>query len=391
MGLRTTAARPAVSWRRRMVRAVSTHLLAAAIGGMLVGVVLTVVSLRTIANDAERRIPHPTRTPPADYDWTRQPAPLFPVPPYARHLVGTVIVLDPGHGGRADRPHWKRGPTGLREAEVNLRVARFLRDFLEAAGAEVHLTRERDVYLHADDRRDLAARPGLANRLRADLFLSIHHNGSTAPEANYTSIFYHPSPQHSSASLNVARHLLTGLNDALRLEQHLPCAVLSDRLLFENGLAVLRLAEVPAVLSEACFHSNPEQEHRLRSAVYNRREAYGLFLGIARWAQGGLPQVRLVDPPDGVLRRGQPLVFDLDDGLQSRGGWGSEQTRILPDSFVVRIDDQQARFEADLARRQLRLYPPPGRSGGYIRVYVDFQNVFGHHVLHPLVVARWGR
>ena len=59
--------------------------------------------------------------------------------------------------------------------------------------------------------------------------------------------------------------MLSGLNDALRLEQHLPCGVVSDYAIFPaKGFRVLREAYVPAVLSEASFHSNPEEEQRLR-------------------------------------------------------------------------------------------------------------------------------
>ena len=75
--------------------------------------------------------------------WEAHARPL-PVPrhPAQKYLEGWIIVLDPGHGGRADAKGYKRGPTGVREAEMNLRVAKLLRSLLEDAGATVTLTRE---------------------------------------------------------------------------------------------------------------------------------------------------------------------------------------------------------------------------------------------------------
>ena len=327
----------------------------------------------------------PIRTPPTGYAWTQPPEPAFPVPPYARYLNGVRIVLDPGHGGRADWGHWKRGPTGLQEAEVNLRVAQFLRDFLQAVDADVILTREADEYLDPDLAVDNRKRIALANESRADLFISIHHNGADKPETNYTAIFYRGEGEWSAASRCAARHVLAGLNDALRLEQHLPCALLSDELLHNNGLLVLREARVPAILAEASFHSNPAEEVRLRDPVYNRREAYGYFVGLARWAQAGLPRVGLASPPDGRVRAGQTVMIALDDGLCARGGWGADRLRLAPDSLIVRLNDRPVDFVPDYKSGRLKVTLPNRLPEGRLRLFVDFQNVFGQHVLHPLI------
>ncbi|MBU0616264.1 MAG: N-acetylmuramoyl-L-alanine amidase [Planctomycetes bacterium] len=331
--------------------------------------------------------PDPLRSSFTNYAWTDQIAPAFPFPPYARFLKDLTIVLDPGHGGRAERAGWKRGPTGLREAEVNLRVARLLRDFLVGAGVNVVLTRDADVYLDPDDSTDLRARITIANKLRADLFLSIHHNASDhSAETNYTSVFYHATPDHSPASLDVARHLLAGLNDALRLEQHLNCGLVSDYAIYpDNGLAVLRAAAVPAVLAESSFHSNPEEEQRLRDPVYNRHEAYGLFLGLARWAQAGLPRVWLVQPDDGRVKPGETIIVGLDDGLSGRGGFGMNLPQIRAGSLLVQFEGRPLRHEFDLAERQVRITPGREMVGRRGHLRVDFANVFGQHVLHPRI------
>jgi N-acetylmuramoyl-L-alanine amidase len=325
---------------------------------------------------------------PSDFEWSARPAPAFPLPPYARFLKGVQIVIDPGHGGRADRAGWKRGPTGLREAEVNLRVALLLRGFLEAAGATVVLTRETDVYLDPDDGRDLRTRIEIANQLRADLFLSINA-AENSSEANYTSVFYHATPDHSPASLDAARCLLGGLNDALRLEQHLGCALVSDYAIYPGeGFAVLREARVPAVLTEASFHSNPQEERRLRDPVYNRREAYGLFIGLAQWAQGGFPRVRLIQPPDGRVEAGETILVGLDDGLSDRGGLGSTLPQIAPGTLVVEINGQGVPHAVDLAARVVEIEQPQDINLANASLYVDLTNAFGQHVLHPWIELR---
>lgn len=55
-------------------------------------------------------------------EWRKFPQANFAIPPYARHLEGIKICLDPGHGGQAHLLNYKRGPTGLREAEANPHV-----------------------------------------------------------------------------------------------------------------------------------------------------------------------------------------------------------------------------------------------------------------------------
>jgi N-acetylmuramoyl-L-alanine amidase len=363
-------------------RLLAPYGLAAVLGGVVVW--LTSWALKPAPGPPP---PNPVRSSFSDYAWTDQAPPAFPMPPYARFLEGLTIVVDPGHGGRADRAGWKRGPTGLREAEVNLRVARFLRGFLVAVGVNVVLTRDADVYLDQDDTRDLQARIAAANAQRADLFLSIHHNGSDrSAEANYTTVFYHATPDDSPASLDAARHLLVGLDDALRLGQQLDCGLVSDYAIYPGkGFAILRAAQVPAVLTESSFHSNPAEEERLRDHVYNRREAYGLFLGLARWARAGLPRVWLVQPNDGRIKAGEAIIIGIEDGLSARGGFGMDLPQIQTSSVRVEFDGRPRRHELDLENQQLRIMPERDMLGRPGHLRVDFANVFGQHVLHPRI------
>jgi hypothetical protein len=241
---------------------------------------------------------------------------------------------------------------------------------------------------------DLRLRAQIANDARADLLLSIHHNAAEDPQANYTTVFYHAAPSESPASVSAARHLLSGLQDALRLDSVLNCALMSDYAIYPprkrprgqptgGGFAVLRQAEVPAVLTESSFHSNPLEETRLRDPLYNRREAYGLFLGLARWAQAGLPRVALVAPPDGRLAPGKPIVLRLMDGLSHRGGWGADMKKVIESTLAVRFNGKAVEYQVDWGRLELTFTPPAAEVRRSGRIHVDFANLFGQHVLHP--------
>src|SRR3954468_8521924 len=96
--------------------------------------------------------------------WADHPAINVPRHPAEKYLKGMVIVLDPGHGGK---DHNGKGPTGILEADMNLRVGLLLARLLRDAGADVTLTRSDDTFL------ELADRAKIANELHADLFVSL--------------------------------------------------------------------------------------------------------------------------------------------------------------------------------------------------------------------------
>src|SRR6185436_14242767 len=107
--------------------------------------------------------------------WTEFPPITTPRHPAEKFLNDITIVLDPGHGGDDGgaidaRPTHKRGPTGVREADMNLRVGLLLRRLLADAGANVVMTRD------GDNSVSLTQRAEVANKAHADLFISLHHN-----------------------------------------------------------------------------------------------------------------------------------------------------------------------------------------------------------------------
>ena len=190
-----------------------------------------------------------------------------PVVDRLRPLRGRLIAVDPGHP-----PAGATGPTGLREAEANLAVARALQTILERAGARVLMTRA------ADTAMGLYERTTLAERGNAEVLVSIHNNafpdGVDPWENNGTSTYYfHPG----SAPLAMA------VQEALVGEMGLRNLGVG-----RGNFALVRPTWMPAVLTEGAFLMIPAQEQGLRTPAFQRAYARGIALGIQayfrRWA-----------------------------------------------------------------------------------------------------------
>lgn len=307
-----------------------------------------------------------------------QQVPLhFKFPPYTRHLKDFTICLDPGHGGQAHVPDYKRGPTGVREAEVNLRVALYLRELLQEVGATVVMTRVDDSYV------SLVMRSQIANESGADFFISLHHNGIDNPKTNYTSTWYHGDADDSRQSLDLARYIQQGVSDALELPTSAAAGLYSDKLITASGFGVLRMAECPAVLCEASFLSNPEEEARLQADDYLRKEAYGYFLGIARYVEGGFPRGVLVEPQHAsvIQTRTPRLQIRVKDGLHERGAWMLKRQQIFTDSIRVKIDGVNVPYHYDRDTDMITVAIENPLSNGRHFVQTELVNYYGNHSL----------
>jgi len=176
-------------------------------------------------------------------------------------LQGVRIFIDPGHGGPEPGAI---GPSGLREADVNLRVATVLRNCLvEYGGATVKMSRTGDVDV------SLGERTAAANYWGADRFISIHHNASYNRSYNATETYAYTYAGWTALDLRnkVHRKLVAGLG-------------LPDGGVHTANFYVLRNTWMPAILTEASYISNPYQEARLKDMGYTWREGYYIYLGI---------------------------------------------------------------------------------------------------------------
>jgi N-acetylmuramoyl-L-alanine amidase len=301
-------------------------------------------------------------------DWADFPPLSVPRHPAEKYLKGFTVCLDPGHGmsdGETD-PTYKRGPTGVREDDINLRVALLLRRLLADAGVNVIMTREADVLLELRDR------VRIANESGADLFISIHHNAVDNPNANYTSVWYHREVDDAAVALDVGKYIAHRLGAAMRTDVGRTSPLLSDQLMYASGFGVLRGLQMPGLLLECSFFSNPAEEQRLRDAGYNLRTAYAIYEGLCEYAYGGRPTQK---PLDAIEADGRLDVrMQLDDGLPD--WWGKDRNRIMTQTISAVLEGRRATVTYDAARRVATLsFDSP--TPGVLRV--EFLNMFKHH------------
>ena len=210
------------------------------------------------------------------------------------------IVIDPGHGGQ---DFGATGPTGLNEKEVTLDVSLRLADLLsKRLGAEVVLLRNDDTAISPERRTEMA------NESKADLFLSIHANSSSAAAAVGIETFYLSVNASNGASDVAARenassqrnvHEMQGLLEkialntkvnesrefAARVQRSLVDSLKSlDRGVKRAPFIVLIGAQMPAILAEVGFISNPRDEARMKLPAERQKIAESLFKGIASYA-----------------------------------------------------------------------------------------------------------
>jgi N-acetylmuramoyl-L-alanine amidase len=217
------------------------------------------------------------------------------------------IVIDPGHGGHDTGTI---GPDGLQEKDLVLEVGRRLGKLLETRlGAEVVYTRKDDTFI------PLETRTAIANQQRADLFISIHANSSHDAAARGVETYYlnftsSPEALEVAARENaVSEKSIYELQDLVKkialkekieesrefagdVEESLHSGLaakspaIRDRGVKKAPFIVLIGANMPSILAEISFVSNPTDEHRLETSEYRQRIAESLYRGIAKYVDG---------------------------------------------------------------------------------------------------------
>jgi N-acetylmuramoyl-L-alanine amidase len=185
---------------------------------------------------------------------------------------GGLIVIDAGHGG--SDPGCINHALGAMEKDITLDVALRLRDLLTSQGWTVVLTRETDTDLtppSAPARDELQARCDVANRISADLFVSLHCNASVSQAPQGTSIHWYKAEDYQ-----LAQYMETILG-SLGIRQ------LGLR---QNRFYVLRHTTCPAVLVEMAFLTNPEDGARLCQPEFRQKIAEQLALGLGAYVAG---------------------------------------------------------------------------------------------------------
>ena len=230
-----------------------------------------------------------------------------------RSLIRTLglkigrIVIDPGHGGHDTGTI---GPNGLEEKDLVLEVGRRLGKLLETRlGAEVVYTRRDDTFI------PLETRTAIANQQRADLFVSIHANSSRDPAARGVETYYLNFTSSPDALEVAARENAVSEKSIFELGDLVKKIALKEKIeesrefagdvqaSLHSGLAakspairnrgvkkapfiVLIGANMPSILAEISFVSNPTDERRLQTGEYRQKIAESLYRGIAKYVDG---------------------------------------------------------------------------------------------------------
>ncbi len=232
------------------------------------------------------------------------------------------IVIDAGHGGHDTGTI---GPNGLEEKDLVLEVGKRLGKMLETRlGAEVVYTRKDDTFI------PLETRTAIANQERADLFISIHANSSHDPAARGVETYYLNFTSSPEALEVAARENAVSEKSIYELRDLVKKIALKDKIeesrefagdvqqSLHSGLAakspairdrgvkkapfiVLIGANMPSILAEISFVSNPTDEHRLETAEYRQRIADSLYRGVAKYVSGlsGVKVASKLDKPAG--------------------------------------------------------------------------------------------
>jgi len=228
-----------------------------------------------------------------------------------------VVAIDPGHGGEDPGAIGRRGTY---EKNVTLAIARKLKALIDdEPGMRAMLTRDDDYFV------PLGVRVEKARRVRADLFISIHADAFTTPTARGSSVFALSEHGATSAAARLlAQHenqadLIGGVNlsardpivkstmldmsqtaqisDSLRVGRSVLDGIGTVNALHKGGVeqagfAVLKAPDIPSILVETAFISNPDEEQKLRDEGYQRKFAASMRSGIKQYFARNPPLAR---------------------------------------------------------------------------------------------------
>lgn len=273
-----------------------------------------------IAQQTQKSAPKPMGpTGSTGADATAPQPPVVAATPTTERLI--IVALDPGHGGEDPGAI---GPGGTREKDVVLRIAHLLRERINVAtvngnAMRAYLTRDADFFV------PLQVRVQKARRVQADLFVSLHADAFFTPEPQGASVF---ALSQGGASSSAARwmaakenkaDLIGGLNvkakdatvqralldmsttaqinDSLKLGKNLLGEIgrvgkLHKPRVEQASFAVLKAPDIPSVLVEAAFISNPKEEDKLNSEEYQNKLADALMRGILAYFSKNPPLAR---------------------------------------------------------------------------------------------------
>lgn len=217
-----------------------------------------------------------------------------------------VIMIDPGHGGEDPGA---TGPSGLHEKDVVLAIGREIKKILDSYGYKTYMTRNEDIFI------PLGVRVAKARKLQADVFVSVHADAFTNPSAKGTGVYalspkgatsaaakYLAQTQNAADSIggvnystdkNVNNTLFdltqtATINDSLKLGKDVLNQLSRINNLHKGSVdqanfAVLKAPDIPSILVETAFISNPTEERLLSTSDFRQKVASSIASGIKEY------------------------------------------------------------------------------------------------------------
>jgi len=181
-------------------------------------------------------------------------------------LAGKIVVVDPGHGGHDSGA--KSNDKSVFEKNLTLKIGKYLSEQLAAEGATVIMTRKTDVFI------ELTERAGMANRNKADFFISCHINSSSLSTSSGTITFYHNQDPICQLMADCIQHEIAKVSGLKSI------GTWSDTRIYQSGFSVLRNSKMPAVLVEFGFINRAFDLKRMNMDDFQRSVAGAIVKGL---------------------------------------------------------------------------------------------------------------
>lgn len=189
---------------------------------------------------------------------------------------GVTVAIDAGHGGMDPGAVSKRG---VREDEINLKIAKKLQGYLENAGAKVVMTRKTDEGLYDKDhtgskkRQDMSRRVEILKKAKPDMVISIHLNQFSQPQYFGAQTFYMKGSEEGEQLAEcIQQQLIRILNRGNKRQ-----------IKAADNFLILKAVESPSVIVECGFLSNPQEEALLTTDEYQDQVAWAIYCGIVSY------------------------------------------------------------------------------------------------------------
>lgn len=260
-----------------------------------------------------------------------------------------LVFIDAGHGGKDPGAH----VGDIDEKDLNLKIALKLNKMLQSKGVKTYMIRSDDTYTSNIDKVKLA------KDMKADLYLGIHHNSLEKTEYSGTMTLYFDrkeSVKNGISSLKFAEALHSDLVNQLKFKDL--------GLVSRPNLVVFKSSEIPAIISEIGFMTNPDELKKMTSDEYQTKAAVGLYNGILRVLGSAIPDIKNADSTSRQPYIEKTLSASIDNTNKNINSGTTvsptPNTTVVPDTSNA---DSLSTSSSNSKLKPLLVFIDPGHGG----------------------------